>query len=180
VFQKYNKAVAKSSKQEPQGDIGVDAFEFWVPERRPLGNNIAMHIEPTIDAYSPKNIVNGYIRPTIRSNAWVANLEDKNPTLTLKWNEEQIINKITLYFDTDYDHPMETVQMGHPENVMPFCVRNYDIIDESGKILANVRDNYQTINVITLDNPVKSKAISLILQHPSEVVPASVFEVLVS
>jgi len=35
-----------------------------------------------------------------------------------------MINRIILNFDTDFDHPMESVQMGHPENRVPFCVKN--------------------------------------------------------
>jgi len=35
VFNKVNLAVSNYGKQEPTEDIGVDAFEFWTPERRP-------------------------------------------------------------------------------------------------------------------------------------------------
>src|SRR5690606_17639674 len=38
VFHKFNKAVATSSIQEPPLNIGIDTFEFWVPERRPEGH----------------------------------------------------------------------------------------------------------------------------------------------
>ena len=44
VFQKYNKSVAKSSRQEPPEGLGIDAFDFWVPERRPQGFNLAMKL----------------------------------------------------------------------------------------------------------------------------------------
>ena len=30
-------------------------------------------------------------------------------------------------FDTDFDHPMESVLMGHPERDMPFCIKRYRI-----------------------------------------------------
>lgn len=36
--------------------------------------------------------------------------------------------------DTDYDHSLESVQMGHPENVMPFCLRRYKLSDDKGTV----------------------------------------------
>ena len=47
------------------------------------------------------------------------------PTLDIKWIAPQRISRVTLMFDTDFDHAMETVTRGHPEDVMPFAVKHY-------------------------------------------------------
>ena len=39
------------------------------------------------------------------------------------------LTRIELVFDTDYDHPMESVLLGHPERVMPFCVARVVVRD---------------------------------------------------
>lgn len=46
VAQKFNRAVAKSPRQEPPPDSGIESFEFWLPERRPGGRNFAIRIDP--------------------------------------------------------------------------------------------------------------------------------------
>jgi hypothetical protein len=47
-------------------------------------------------------------------------LKDASPQLVLKWNKAVTIQTIQLTFDTDFDHPMESVLMQHPEHAMPF------------------------------------------------------------
>ncbi|GAF05033.1 hypothetical protein [Saccharicrinis fermentans] len=111
------------------------------------------------------------------ANAWVADLTDKNPTLKIQWDEEKEISEIRLFFDTDYDHAMETVQYGHPEDVIPFCVRNYTIQTLSGDVIKEVKGNYQTIHKIKLENPIRTKQLNIAVEHPSNHVPASIFEV---
>ena len=53
--------------------------------------------------------------------------------------------------DTDYDHSLESVQMGHPENVMPFCLRRYKLSDDKGTVFFECGGNYHTINEIKLE-----------------------------
>ncbi len=178
VFNGVNKAVSNNGKQTPPENIGVDEFEFWIPHRRPEGKNIAMKISPAIDAFNTSNIGNGYVRPWGQVNSWTASLEDEKPTLHIKWDEEKRISEIKLFFDPDYDHPMESTLMGHPEDVVPFCVRNYTIKDLSGNILFNKQGNYQTINIFKPEAPLLIDGFSIELEHPSSVVPASIFEIL--
>ena len=70
VFNKFNEAVNNNGRQTPPAGSGIDAFEFWCPDRRPAGQNIAMRITPAIEAFSPSNVVNGFVRPTVTANAW--------------------------------------------------------------------------------------------------------------
>ena len=131
LSQNFNRAVAKSARQEAPAGHGIDGFEFWLPSRRPGGKNFAMRIDPPLEAFSPANLKNGVGRPTNQPNAWVSALEDKNPSVTLKWPEAKTIARIELVFDTDYDHPMESVLMGHSERIMPFCVPNIEVLAET-------------------------------------------------
>ncbi len=177
VFNGVNEKVSNNGKQTPPTGIGVDEFEFWIPNRRPEGKNISMEITPSIDAFEVSNLGNGYVRPWGTANAWVAELADSQPKLTVKWKEEIELLEVTLFFDTDYDHAMETVQYGHPEDVMPFCIQNYKILTIEGELLKEVNGNYQTINKLSLDSPVKTKGLVIELEHPSVNVPASIFEI---
>lgn len=177
VFQKFNRAVAKSPRQEPPPGIGIDSFEFWLPQRRPGGKNFAMAIEPPIAAFGPANAANAIARPTRHPNAWVADPADPHPRLTIKWSEYKEIRKIVIAFDTDLDHPMESVLWNHPERVMPFCVRDLEIRDASGALLASVAGNHQTRRTIALDPPARTDRIDILPRHPSADVPAALFEV---
>ncbi len=178
VFNGVNKAVSNNGKQVPPADIGVDEFEFWTPHRRPEGKNIAMKIYPAIQSFESSNIGNGYVRPWGGTNAWVADLSDKTPTLKIEWDETKTISEIKLFLDPDYDHPMESTLMGHPEEVVPFCVRNYVIKDLEDQVLYKVEDNYQTINVFKPKSPLKLKGFTIEAEHPSKDVPAAIFEIL--
>jgi hypothetical protein len=177
VFNKFNKAVNNHGKQIPPEGSGFDSFEFWCPERRPWGKNISMKIQPGIDAFNVQNLFNGSTRPACLPNAWVASLSDNHPRIKINWPKPITVNSIYLYFDTDFDHPMESVQMGHPESVMPFCIRNYRITTNNGKILVEKTNNYQTINRIRLKKPEILTGLSIELEHPSAHVPAAIFYV---
>lgn len=87
----------------------------------------------------------GVARPTNQPNAWVADPAEERPTLTLSWSEPQTLARVELMFDTDFDHPMETVLWGHPEDRMPFCVRGYRLLDETGRVLAECPEQHQTL-----------------------------------
>ena len=173
-----NKAVAKSSTQSPPPDIGIDSFEFWTPHRRPDGRNFALTLEPALEIFSVKNLTNGLARPTRQPNAWVADWSDTTPSLTLAWPDPQRIGRIELVFDTDYDHPMESVLMGHPERIMPFCVQRFQVRDGAGRVLFDCRNNHQSRRSIRLDTPVTTDQLTITLESPSELTPPSVFEVL--
>lgn len=177
VFNSVNKAVSNYGKQTPPEDIGMEAFEFWCPQRRPEGHNIAFKYPAGLNIFKAAHIRNGVDRPTNQPNAWVADWNDQQPQLTLTWDTPQEISHIDLFFDADYDHPMESVLMQHPESVMPFCVRKYRVKDETGNIIAERKDNYQTHNRIQLQQPITTKKLVIEVEHPSADVPAAVFAV---
>jgi len=179
VFNKFNHDVNNNGKQTPPADSGIDSFEFWCPDRRPEGQNLAMSITPALDAYDINNITNGKVRPTTGTNAWAASLCDESPRITLEWENNQSINEIILYFDTDYDHAMESVQMGHPENVMPFCITNYKIKNEKGDVIFIMQNNHQTINKVCLQTTLMTKRITIEPENPSQRIPTAIFQIVI-
>ena len=180
VFNGVNKAVSNNGKQTPPDNIGVDTFEFWTPHRRPEGKNIAMEISPAIEAFEVENLSNGYVRPGKTVNAWVADINDKKPTLKIEWDSEQELSEIKLFLDSDYDHPMESTLMGHPEDIVPFCLGNYKIKDVNGTVLCEKEDNHQTINTWHFKQKHKTKGIIIETEKSQTHVPVSIFEILIS
>jgi hypothetical protein len=178
VFQKYNKAVAVSSRQEPPVGIGIDTFDFWLPERRPGGHNLALSFSSPLPVFPVQHLTNGLFRPSLFTNCWVADPSDDKPSLEIIWDKNQKINKISLFFDTDFDHPMESTLMGHPESEIPFCVPYFKLCAGTGQLLAEVTDNHQSVFTLTLNEPVETKQLKIYLKHPSAQVPASLFGIL--
>ncbi|GGG88171.1 hypothetical protein GCM10007415_22680 [Parapedobacter pyrenivorans] len=175
VFNGVNKKVSNNGRQQPKAGLGIDEFEFWCPQRRPQGQNIAFTVSKAVTAFGAENLRNGIDRPTTAPNAWVADPSDANPHVMLTWDRPQSISRIELAFDTDFDHAMESVLMTHPERVMPFCVRNYRIEDASGRLVYQRAGNYQTRNTLTFDRPVITDKLTIYMEHPSKDVPASLF-----
>jgi hypothetical protein len=177
LYQTKNKAVSNDGVQIPPSNIGMDQFEFWIPKRRPEGFNMALSFAQPLCVFSVGNIRNGPARPLYGPNAWVADLKDAKPEVRIRWKEKKRVKTILLSFDTDFDHPMESVLQGHPESVMPFCVRNYTLYAAGRKLLFEKKGNYQTRNLIELKTPVETNELILQVEHPSKDVPAAVFEI---
>lgn len=177
VFNGVNKAVSNYGKQIAPENSGIETFEFWCPQRRPEGHNLAIKLEKNIEFFNVENIKNGIDRPVETPNVWVASPDDPNPEISLEWQQDVVIQKIILSFDTDFNHPMESVLMTHPETVMPFTVRNYVIKDAHGNVVYEKINNYQTREEIVLNQPLKTNALKVVLSHPSAYVPGSIFSI---
>jgi hypothetical protein len=177
VFNATNPAVSNYGKQEPTEDIGVDTFEFWCPQRRPEGRNVAMKFNQPISVFGTDNLTNGFHRPVSQPNAWVADMNDKNPLLTVSWNEPTLISKIEFVFDTDYDHPMENVIYVHPENVMPFCVSDVTITNCNDEVIGAILGNHLSKRTVTFEKPVTTQHLKIRLTGNNSNVPVSLMEV---
>ena len=180
VFNRFNKAVNNWGQQNPPRDSGFENFEFFTPERRPEGANLAFSLSPAIDCFTPQNLVNGYVRPYLCTNAWIADWKDNMPELNIEFGKMIAIQQIKLFFDTDYDHPMETIQWGHPESESPFCVSSYEIYDDANNQIAFVEGNYQTINMIRLKTILKTRSLKFVFKRKDVNIPVSVFEIEIS
>lgn len=137
-----NRQVATSNLQSPPPGIGIDTFEFWLPKRRPAGHNLAIAVEPALEAFAASQVIHGPGRPTDKVNAWVADPADPQPELRLNWSAPVSIGRVIIEFDPDWDHAMESVLMTHPEEAVPFLVKDFDLLDGDGKVLLEIRDNH--------------------------------------
>ncbi|MBB3208837.1 hypothetical protein FHS27_004670 [Rhodopirellula rubra] len=176
LSQRGNRAVSKGSAQDPPPDLGIDAFEFWLPQRRPGGKNWALQFDPPLQGFEPENVLEGPERPTTSVNAWVADRNDASPWIQLSWNQPCTVARIIVALDTDFDQPMESVLMGHPENVMPSCISTIRIRDEQGNVIAQRLDNHQTRCVFDI-NPIQTSRLQIEIECASETYPASIFRV---
>lgn len=177
VFNAINPAVSNYGKQDPPENIGVDAFEFWCPQRRPGGKNIAMKIEPALKPFSPENLRNGLQRPVASANAWVAAADDLNSTITIHWNEAVAIKKVELFFDTDYDHPLESVLLANPETTMAFCVDQVKLLNDKDETIASITGNYLSRRIIEFEEAVTTSRLNLVLSNSKKEALVSLFEI---
>lgn len=178
VFNKHNKAVSNFGRQEPPEGLGIDAFEFWTPSRRPGGHNIAMQIQPAIRCFGPGNLNNGRVRPEISANAFVAGLTSERCMIDIYWPKKKTVREVVLFFDPDYDHPLESTLHGHPESMIPFCVNRFEVKNCGKTSLLKKDDNHQAINRLLLKNPVETDHLQLILERPNAHTPAALFEIM--
>lgn len=176
LSQKMNAAVAKSLVQSPPEGMGIDTFAFWLPERRPAARNLAATINPPIDLFGPEMVVNGLGRPWCGVNAWAPDPGDAAPKLHLTWSAPQTLREIAITFDTDFDHPMESVLLSHPERVMPGCITAFRVTAAGGRVLADVPENHKTHWRLMLDGPVVTDQITIEVLAHGPAIPA-IFEV---
>ena len=117
------------------------------------------------------------MRPYLCSNAWIADWNDDTPELKVTFSQTEELHQLRLFFDTDYDHPMETIQWGHPESEIPFCVPGYEVYNDEGVQIASISGNYQTINTIQLRPAIKTCSLRFVFKRRYEHIPVSVFEI---
>ncbi len=177
VFNAINPAVSNYGKQTPPENIGIESFEFWCPKRRPGGMNIAMQIEPALDAFSSDFLRNGIQRPVSSTNAWVADIGDTSPSLNIIWEEQVSISMVELFFDTDFDHPLETVLMANPETTMIFCTDSVKMFNDKNEEIASITSNYLSHRRIEFKEPVNTQQLKIILLNSKENTLASLFEI---
>jgi hypothetical protein len=171
-----NKQVATSNLQSPPDGIGIDTFEFWLPKRRPAGHNLALTIDPPLVAFSSSEVSHGPARPTSAPNAWVADPADAEPSLHLNWPAPVSISQLIVEFDPDWDHAMESVLMTHPEETVPFLVKDFDVLDETGKAVLEIRANHSARFQHTFEGGLSTSKLTLriLATHGA---PAAVFRV---
>ncbi len=176
VNKKVNRRVSTDSSQNPPADIGVDSFEFWIPARRPEGRNLAMSFEPPLEGFSCQHVADGPERPFESANAWVAGLDDDEPYLDFKWDRERRIKRVEIALDTDFDHPMETVLMRHPEMEVPYCVPELRLFDSAMNMIGQVEENFRTRPTFEFE-AFSTNSLRLQFSKRFKNIPVSVFRV---
>ncbi|HEY5892994.1 MAG TPA: FAD-dependent oxidoreductase [Chthoniobacterales bacterium] len=155
---------------------GGENFDIFAPPRRPGGQNLAIRFLKPLESFEAENVVNGWQRPTHQPNAWVAEPEAPNPELRFEWDKRRVISEVTLHFDGDFDHAMETVWWAHPERAVPLCVRNYELLDGDGNTLVVAENNHHSRVRHRFKKPTTTAALTLRIRETWGA-PAAVFEV---
>ncbi len=177
VFNQINPAVSNYGRQQPAEDIGVDTFEFWCPERRPNGQNLAFRLSQPLACFRPENLRNGLQRPVGQPNAWVADWHDQEPMITISWAAPMLLNRIELAFDSDYDNPLENVLIHHPETTSPFCADKVEVLNGNNQVVAIVTNNHLSRRTIRFNAPITTQHLKLKVSNLSPDVAISLFEV---
>ncbi|TKI02480.1 FAD-dependent oxidoreductase [Martelella alba] len=166
LWHRVNNKVAKNSRQIANGDYGVEEFDFWLPQRRPMQQIPAVIFDPPLRAYSAEAVIDGAMRPSDHTHAWVPDRNDPAPELTLSLAEPIVMGEIGLMFDNDFDHAMETAQWGHHERVSPHCVKSYSLWAD-GRLIAEVEDNCQSWrkHIVASDRPVRQVVLRIRATH---------------
>jgi hypothetical protein len=60
---------------------------------------------------------------------------------------------------------------------MPFCARGYRVLDDTGRALADVREQHQTRAVIVLPQAVRTQSLRIEITRPEKNIPAALFAV---
>jgi hypothetical protein len=135
-----------------------------------------MKVNPGLKAFEAEQLRTFVYRPAGgKTNAWVSALSDEHPVLQVKWDSPQLVKSVVLWFDTDFDHAMESCLMGHPENEMPFCVQSYKIVDDQGNTIHETTDNHHSRNIIRFEKGVQTSALTVRFDRKLENVPVSLF-----
>ncbi|CAG1959093.1 unnamed protein product [Fusarium graminearum] len=167
--------------QSPPSDVGVDEFERWTPVRRPMGHNLALTLEPPLQAWGVQNVCNGVTRPTKRTNCWVPGSGPDRKLLKVFWSNPVEVSKVVVCFDTDYDHALESVLRGHPERTIPFCVKKWRLLDlsEGEKELYVEDENHMSRREVVLDSRRKltNLGVEILELNGGESVLGGIFEV---
>jgi len=177
VSQRFNRAVAKTPRQDPPENSGIDSFEFWIPQRRPGGKSWALTLDPPLPAYAAANLTNGIPRPTKASNAWAADPADAAPAVTLTWAAPTSVGRLVIGFDCDHDHAMESVLWGHPERVAPMAVKRLRVRTADGTVVAERDDLHGPRLDLTFAETMRTSALTIEILDMWGEAPAALFEV---
>ena len=136
-----NEKVAASALQETPAEWNLPRLEFWLPRRRPDDRLWAMTFDPPLAPYRSEYLKSGFDRPFIESNSWSFDSSAAGDAeVTFRWDEVKNLKRIILFMDADFDHPLESVQYGHPDRVSPFLPRRLEVLDSSGRTVAAASD----------------------------------------
>ncbi|MDR6972693.1 FAD-dependent oxidoreductase [Leifsonia shinshuensis] len=165
--------LALTHRTEDDGDenVAVDGDQRLVqwPAHILRGNGLRVRLDPPTDAYAPARAVGGYQRPYGGPNIWASTpMNDGEPEwLRLDWAEPQTIRSVRLVFDDDVDVELNTLHHHRtPHRVFPQLVRDYRIealVDGAWKTVADIAGNRRRHRIHTLDGPVETSSLRVVV-----------------
>jgi hypothetical protein len=104
-------------------------------------------------------------------------LFDNSPELRIKWDQKQSIKVFKICFDPDWDHPLESVLINHPESNIPFCVQDFSIYDDQNRLVFEKAGNYETVIELNLQTPLLTNELVIRLSKTHDHIPVSLFSI---
>ncbi|MFF4768762.1 FAD-dependent oxidoreductase [Streptomyces sp. NPDC001255] len=167
-------------RRRAEGDPAVD-HDIPEEEAQPVlewearslrRHSFAFRAHPATRAFAPQKAVGGYQRPYGGPNLWssadLANPARAGEWLKLEWAREQDIAEVRLVLDDDVDEYLNNLHRHRtPFSVMPELVRDYRVqargADGSWRTLVTTRDNRRRHRVHRLAEPVRTRALRLLI-----------------
>lgn len=118
-------------------------------------SNILPVFEYETTIYDASNINNGYIRNYGHPNIWVSEIGDEQPEVSIVFEKPETLSVVEFTFDNlcdDFDY--DTMEHVYDSNVWEQIIKDYDIlglVDGEWKVIAEVRNNYQRKNIISIE-----------------------------
>lgn len=111
-------------------------------------NIVFKDVMPLQNIYSADNLFNGYVRPYLHSNMWIAK-SDKNEWVKLESEKFNFVKEMHLFFDHEIENDIR--------NRIPLAtVREYKVIlhTDEGVLEKIIRENYLRKNIISVNSNV--------------------------
>ncbi|WP_141503024.1 FAD-dependent oxidoreductase [Paenibacillus luteus] len=178
-FEKGPKPVVSSLLEDQQPDQPVVQWSMYGWNRQLT----CLQITPATEAYSPKQVIDGYVRPYAGPHLWVSEEMSKgNPEwIQLTWKEEQKIAEIHLTFNDDVNEDL--INLHHHRTVfetIPELVHTYRIealIGDEWIVVAEQSDNHKRKRVHKLKEEMLSKQIRVWIEGTNGCLRAEVAEI---
>lgn len=178
-FEKGPKPVVSSLLEDQQPDQPVVQWSMRAWNRQLA----CLQITPATEAYSPKQVIDGYVRPFAGPHLWVSEEMSKdNPEwIQLTWKEEQKIAEIHLTFNDDVNEDL--INLHHHRTVfetIPELVHTYRIealIGDEWIVVGERSDNHKRKRVHKLKEEIVSKQIRVWIEGTNGGLRAEVAEI---
>ncbi|NIA21451.1 MAG: FAD-dependent oxidoreductase [Anaerolineaceae bacterium] len=181
VVKKNRRLALHGSRQRFSGVLSSRGNrQGWPNPRLDL---FAFRISPGQPVYAAANVINGYARPYIMPNLWVAGQRvggKRKPWLELSWPQPRRIRRVQLYLSHDPDMQIPTMLMDYPFRAVPTILKDFSLyarIDGRRKRLARVRDNHRRMVAIDLERAVRADRLRLVAEATNGSPRAEVYEV---
>lgn len=143
------------------------------------GTTMSFTVQPPQRCYPAENVINGVTRPHRFTNTWRSDPVKPLPqSIALSWDRPEEIAQIQLTFA---GHLLREYHAYPPQYRDPQTPRDYSIqiLDETGtwEKIARVKGNYTTRNVHTLERPVTTSALRVVVTATNGDPSASIYEI---
>lgn len=162
-------AFTRKSKTAPSNpEDRIRRSSEWTT--KPLhGRTFCIRSRVETDAFSPKNIIDGYLRPYGGPHLWMSEpLHDDNPAwIELSWPTAISIGEVCLTFNDDVNEHLINLHAYHtPFEIAPNLVRDYHIDalqDEEWVTVLNVSNNRRRRRRHIFPERVKTKQVRVFI-----------------